>query len=64
MRCRSGDRCARESVAGQRFCEPHLTELRAIRADLEREATQDFASEKHSEAARSAPIERPPEGAL
>lgn len=42
MRCRSGDRCSREALDNERFCEPHLTQLRAIRAELEQE-TRDRA---------------------
>lgn len=40
MRCRSRDRWGREALDGERSRDPHLTQVRAIHAQLEQEARE------------------------
>jgi hypothetical protein len=37
-RCKSGGRCGRRALEGERFCAVHLEELRRIRAEFEAES--------------------------
>jgi hypothetical protein len=41
MRCMSGDKCTDSALEGERFCAPHLEQLRRIREELIAESKLD-----------------------